>query len=379
MFAATIAALALAAAQPDGALHQRAAALVARLGAPIYRDREAAARELVAIGFAARDAVLAGQKSPDSEISDRCTRLYPVIWRADLEKRVEQFLEDRDGPIPDDLPGARRWVQTAGDGKESRALYATMVKAHPEPLLEVELHPRRLPELYLDFIRGVHGRAYGSVGGPGGRGTAADAEVLLFLFLGAAGEVRPTVQRGISSSYYYQFLNAPVTSTRLGADPPDVPFRKLYAAWLEKERYTLVLRRGIDVAAQHKVRECAPVILKIASDRNTVATVRATSLLGFAKLGTRDDIAGLEPLLKDDLQIAATVVNGDRGTVQMRDVALATAIQLAGQNTADFGFDRRPPTGGTTVSYIYYAFTTDEKREAAHAKWKDWALANLKK
>jgi hypothetical protein len=63
----------------------------------------------------------------------------------------------------------------------------------------------------------------------------------------------------------------------------------------------------------------------------------------------------------------------------MRDVALAAAAQLAGQNPADFGFERRAPAGLATVSYIYYAFTTDEKRAAAHAKWQEWAAANLKK
>jgi hypothetical protein len=373
--AALLTALSLGAPPPptDADLKKRADGLVARLGSPGYRDREAAARELLDIGYPARDAVLAGQKSPDSEISDRCTKLYPVIWRADLEKRVRTFLVDPEGLVAADLPGAARWLKAAGDGKESRQLYATLVRAHSEPLTDVELHPARLRQAYLDLARDAHLRT-------GGRSIVQEADVLLFLFLGAAGDVRPAAQPGISSSYYYQFLNSPYLTAQLGADPPAVPVRKLYAAWLEKERYSIVLRRGIDVAAQHKVHECAPVALQIASDPGTVVTVRAMALLGFARLATKDDAKDLAPFLTNELQLAATNINGERATVQFRDVALGAAVQLAGQNLSDFGFERKPPAGLTSVaSYIYYAFTTDEKRTAAHAKWREWAAANLKK
>lgn len=375
LHAITFMALSLGA-PPDAAVKKRAEALVARLGSPSYRDRELAARELIEIGFAVRDAVLAGQKSPDPEIRERCTQLYPVIWRADLERRVKRFLDAPDASIPDDLPGAARWVEVAGDGKESRRLYATMVRAHHEQLLEVDLHPARLADVYLDFLRGV--RSHGASAGPGGRVGPGDSDVLLFLFLGAVGETRPARRPGISSTSYSQFLSAPFLTAALSADPPDVPFRRLYAGWLAKERYSIAVRRGIDVAAQHKVHECAPAILKIVADRDTIASVRAAALMGFGRLGTKDDIPALDSLLKDDLQIAITSLR-QRGTIQMRDVALAAAVHLAGQNPQDFGFERKIPAGATSVSYIYCAFASDEKRAAAHAKWKEWATENLKK
>jgi hypothetical protein len=363
-------------APPDADAQKRAEALVARLGSPSYRDRELAARALIDIGFAVRDAVLAGQKSPDPEIRERCTQLYPVIWRADLERRIKRFLDAPVGTVPDDLPGAARWVKVAGDGKESRQLYATTVRAHHEPLLEVELHPGRLADVYLEFVRGTHNLG---PAGTAGRAGPGDADVLLFLFLGAVGPTRPARRPGISSAYYSQFLGAPFLTAELAADPPNGPFRRLYAGWLGKERYSTMVRRGIDLAVQHKVHECAPAILKIVADRDTIASVRATALMGFGRLGTKDDIPALAPLLEDDLQIAVTSLNGQRGTVQMRDIALAAAIRLAGQDPNDFGFERKHPLGATSLSYIYCAFSSDETRAAAHAKWKEWATRNLKK
>ncbi|HKA05702.1 MAG TPA: hypothetical protein VKD71_00500, partial [Gemmataceae bacterium] len=326
---ASLLSLALFAASPpaDSDLKKRAEALVSQLGSADYRDREKAARELLDIGYAAKDAVLVGQHSPDTEISDRCTKLYPAIWRHDLDKRIRKFLDDPDAPIPDDLPGAARWLKVAGDGAKSREMYAEMVKAHPAPLLDVELHPERLKDVYAEFIRSVYARTMTRVPGKlaNERPTPTDSEVNLFFFLGAAGDVRPaTVLPGTSSSYYYQFLNATSLTARL----TETPIRKLYAAWLEKERYSVVLRRGIDVAAQHGIKECGPTVLKIANDAGTSPFIRATALLGFAKLGTKDNIKDLEPFLKDKLQIAAVVVNGERGSVQMRDVAMGAAVCL---------------------------------------------------
>ncbi len=329
----------------DSDIKKKAEALVAQLGDPDYRDREKAARQLLDLGYPAKDAVLAGQQSSDTEISDRCIKLYPVIWRHGLEKRVERFLDDTDGPIPDDLPVAARWLKVAGDGTKSRELYADMVKAHAELMLEVELRPERLRDVYAEFIRAVYSR---SVPRPAGRpGTErpgpAESEILLFFFLGAAGDVRPgTVLPGTSSTYYYQFLN----SAYLPGKFSDEPMRKLYAAWLERERYSVVLRRAIDIGAQNGVKECAPTVLKIAADEGTIPIVRAMALLGFAKLGTKDGIKDLEPFLKDKQLIANVIVNMERGSVQIRDVALGAAVHLAGQSTSDFGFEQAPDDGG---------------------------------
>jgi hypothetical protein len=373
--------LTLGAPPADREPQKHAEELVAQLGAPAYRDRELAAKELLELGYAAKNAVLAGQKSSDGEISERCRKLYPAILRHDLEKRIAKFLDNTDGLVTDDLPGAARWIKIAGDGQESRELYAEMVKAHSELLLQVELEPRQIQQAYAEFLCDVYRRVYPrTVGGATARQGPTETEVLIFLFLGAAGDVRTTIIPGTNSSHYYQFLNAPFMVNKLSASPPATAFRKLYAAWLEKERYTLVLRRGLDIAATNAVKECAPTALKIAGDPGTLATIRATALIGFGKLASKEDIKELAPFLADKTQIANVVVNGQRGTVQMRDVAMGAAVQLAGQKLADFGFERAPPGGHVSIStYTYFAFGTDEKRDAAHAKWKEWATKNLPK
>jgi hypothetical protein len=69
MYSVVLCAAFALAAPPAADPKARAAELVARLGDPEYRDREKASNELIAIGYPALDAVRAGQKSPDGEIS----------------------------------------------------------------------------------------------------------------------------------------------------------------------------------------------------------------------------------------------------------------------------------------------------------------------
>lgn len=375
MHSSALLALALLTGAPDVDLKKRAEQLVLQLGDKDYRDREKAAKELLQMGYAAKEAVLAGQKNPDGEIAERCKKLYPAIFRHDLEKRVQKFLDNPDGLVPEDLPGATRWLKIAGDGKESRELYADMVKGHPDILLDAELNPSRIPQITADLMRSVYGRVTRPIDGAVARQGPTSSEVLLYFFLSAAGDVRKGVLPGVSSSHYYQFFTAAFTATTLKSS---ASFRKLFAAALEKERYPLVLRRSLDVATQNAVKECAPIAIKLAGEAGIPVIYRASGLIAFGKLASKEQIKDLEPFLKDETVVSpVVVVNKDRGSVQMRDVALGMAIQMVGEDLTEFGFLRRPTT--TITAYTAYAFASDEKRDAAHAKWKEWAAKNLKK
>ncbi len=374
--ASLLIALSLVAPDADAALRMRANELVAKLGDASYRVREKATAELLAIGYPARDALLLGQRSDDLEVSQRCKNLYPVIWKRDLDKRIAKFLNAKDASIPDDLPAARRWLEIVGDNRESRETYGVLMREHSDELLKIELQPEQTQQQYYDFARNYYTKFNT---GPVPRAAIAEADILLFLFLGAVGEVRPPrVPAGMSSIYFTNFLT-PVNFN--DAILKNAATRKLLAAWLEKERYSITMRRGIDLAAQHKIRECLPAMIRVASDVGSTPLVRANALLGFGKVGTKDDLKLFEPFLVDKTVLAAAViiVNNERGSVQMRDVALGAAVQAMGLNLADFGFERKIPAGLVTISYTYFAFGTDEKRDAAHQKWAEWVKANLKK
>lgn len=357
--------------------HARAVELVQQLGSEKYRDREKAAVALLAMGFNARQAVLDGTKSTDSEIQERCRKLFPQVWRAGLDARVAEFANGPKKGRVEGLPGIASWMQIAGDSPESRTMYATMVMNHAEKLIDLELKPETRATIYLDFVREHYQRTITvrplprdpSIG-------PADPDTLLFLFLGGEGPPRPSTAVGIGSAQTYTFINNKPFADKLRENEA---YRRLFAAWLARERYSLTLRRGIDIAAQNKVTEVIPSLLSIARDPGNVAYVRATALLGLGEVGNRATIKELEPFFNDKLQVANVMVNGQRGTVEIRDLALAASVRLTGQAYTDFGFERKPPPSALTMSYTYFAFGSDEKRQQALTKWAEWSKANLNK
>lgn len=363
----------------DAVTKRQIDALIVQLGHREYRQRELAGKQLLEIGPAASEAIKAGQQSEDAEISERCRKLYPLIWTMGLEKRLKVFVGSEGTKNTEELPLAKKWLEIVGDSKSSREMYANMMRVNSTMLKAAEDQPAKLPTIVAEYAKSMYTRSGGSTAIKL-TGMATEPEVSTFLFLGAIGEVRRLTLPGMTSIHYYQFLNAESLAKSLDEPATSKETRLLFSRWLEKERYTTVMRRSIEIAAEHKVNECAAPLIKIAKDANTTPYVRATALMGLVRFGDKKTINDLTPFLKDNLQIATVMVNNIRGSVQLRDVALGSAIQLSGQSLKDFGFERDLPRAGQLPpSYVYYAFSSDEKRAEAFKKWDEWAKSHLGK
>ncbi len=104
---------------------------------------------------------------------------------------------------------------------------------------------------------------------------------------------------------------------------------------------------------------------------------RSYALVSLMRIGSKETIDDpqFQKLLADKTVIRAGV-NG----AEIRDVALGVAVELSGQKASDYGFERiRPANKAAILSYIYFTLGSDEKRDAAHKKWKEWADGRPKK
>ena len=106
----------------------RAAALVARLGDRQFPERDAAYRELEAMGRLALPAVRAGRMSADAEVRQRCGRLSPVMETDDLGTRLMVFVADADGRYDHRVPGWELFRSAAGDTRPARDLFAAVTR-----------------------------------------------------------------------------------------------------------------------------------------------------------------------------------------------------------------------------------------------------------
>lgn len=368
------------AADPREESRTRAFELVQRLGDSSFKVRESVSDQLVKLGAAAVDALRKGLTHPDAEVSERCRKLLPQALDFHLQEQIDKFLAKPDGPIPEDLPGLKRWLKTTGSSKESRELYAQMVKDNRRLLIEVEANPDLATQKYQAFAAEIYNRArVGTVDAR--RELITRSEMVVFFFLGGD----PNCRKGSSPTgtvpyiQALQFINGTQASDLLTGAGASPAFQKIFLAWLEQERYLSLVRTGFQLAVRANLKEAGPIAIKIALDKTTVPSARSYAMLSAAKLFGPDDIKKLDTIMDDKTVVGRTTLNGEVMTTELRDIALGISVQATGQKMADYGFDRFRDSSspGLITSYLYYA-QSEKKREEAFQKWKEWLAKNKK-
>jgi len=358
-------------AEPAVKSRQNAVELVRLLGDPSFKIREKASDDLLELGSHALEALREGIKHSDLEISDRCSKLLPMALDARVQEQIAIFLAKADGPIPKDLPCINRWVAVAGSGKNSREMYAELIKHHRKALLELELHPDKATDQYHAFSQGVSNRQRGRAIAER-KEIVSYPELVLFLFMGADPNARKGKESVVSYSHSSLFLNSTYVPGMLAGVGANEATKSLFIAWLEQERYPTLVRRGYGLAATAGLKEVAPIVVRYASDKKLTPSYRAMALASSLKLFDKTTIKELEPLLKDDTLVSKSTVNGTTASTEIRDIALGISIVVTGQKPSDYGYSRyrEDAPAGTATSYTYFALT-DKQREDAIAKWNE--------
>ena len=98
---------------------------------------------------------------------------------------------------------------------------------------------------------------------------------------------------------------------------------------------------------------------------------RQYSILTLAKLGQKSDSALIDSMLDDSGVVASHHrINNVRITTQVRDIALASLIQLSGASFADYGMPAVGEHPTRMLNHSTVGFATEEARVKAIAKWK---------
>lgn len=383
MSATAILALAflLGAPSPDtsGNSNPELAQLVRQLGAKSYRAREDAARDLLKRGAGAVAALADGIKDTDPEVSERCRQLLPQAAALDRNEKLAALTKDPSAPPPKGLAGLERFLKITGDDRGARELYAELLSIHHRTLEAAEEDPKKATDQFRQFCDEAYNKW--RAGMQTGRYSydtmfAARADITFFFFLSSDVRIR---KNDVAFNRASILLNGNQISNAIGEKDGTPAMRKIFLDWLENETQVNFQQRGFAIASQANLKEARPIALKLLERKEQQSYGKAQILIALLKLGSKEDIPKLEPLMQD--KTVVTTVNFGNGkplTVQLRDVAMGVALQLAGQKLADFGFDNRF-VGGASTSYLYYGFPDDKTRDEAIAKWKEWFVKNLKK
>jgi hypothetical protein len=361
----------------------RAQALVRKLASDAFAEREEAQEELARMGRLAKAALAEGLATDDAEVRFRCRQLFPRAAAEDLKLRVETFLADAEGKYEHDVPGWNEFRKVVPNNPAARELFAEMLadETNRAMLLAVGGPPGELGQLVgvrkaeFTYSRGPR-NGPGPLVPPSRRDmTSADLAAMLFAESQVPARFVPMLHRGPIGAG--STPAAPGTITALASTPGDrgAVYRALVVAWVKTRDDSYQLAAALTVAEGLELKEAAEVAIRLLATpgRPTDRTRGATSLV---RLGTKEHLPAIEKLMTDNA-ILVTLRPGSEFEpaveIQVRDLALATAVQLTGQKPEDYGFAEQYP--GVRNSYANW-YVAPEKRDAAFAKWKAWRDKN---
>ena len=361
---------------------------ISQLGGPTYLQRERATRRLREIGPAAKDQLIAALQHSDAEIRTRARVILEDVLRDDHELKLAALAADLDGTDGHGLPGWDRFRAQLGSSATARALFYQIARDEPimlESLEQDSVEASRAvtirAQVLFDDLRNRNFQIP--------RGTTQRrvplGTIAAFFLASADPEVLIDEQVGrmihslMNQSSYQQQIRSGTYSEHL---------RDLLGCWIRRDASSQMAYQSLWIAMQHDIKEGLIPATKLVQQSAPLPQMRVFAILAVGKLGTKEQIEMLRPLLLDDSpcnppHLALRGANPEEGEKtpyqrnQIRDVALAVMMHLAEQKPESFGFTGIRANPQTVYQSNTIGFDSDEKRSAAFKKWDEWSKAHL--
>lgn len=353
----------------------QAVRLVRQLGDKSFLKRQQAQRLLGDMGLAAKEALLAARGDLDPEIRFRVGQLLERVLEIDFQRALDEFVSSDsdsaggDGNAPA-LPGWRRFRQLAGGSHAARRLFGEMQRAERELLAMGETRPMIAGEMLEVRCQQLQEALQ----------PADDEDEVLslgticaLLFVAGNSEVTLSTQ---GAAYVNNFSHQASLQEAIGAGEYVEPLRALLGGWVER-RFddNMVTYQNVQLALAYNLRQALEPAAALANRKDAPAHLRPYGVLAVGKLGGKDQLAKLEPLLGDATEFTMHGRDNQQIRTQIRDVALAVMVHLSGQKLIDYGFDHFSLNPRWLFNPGSLGFNTPEAREKALAKWRAWAAS----
>ncbi len=344
------------------------ARLIEQLGDGSFAVREAAARDLVGRGLAAREALVEALRHDDLEVRLRAEQLLKLIDRAELEERLAKLLADERGRPDHKLPCWTLYREAIGRDRPARELYVEVVRAENELLEAVERGDEIRTRLLVDRVQAVLESSSTNLPQSFSRATLA---AVLLASLDADIQSSPQI-----TALVYNMLGQPPARSAVQEPDHQEMMLKMVAAWFLANAENPTVANGLTLVQQYGLDDVALTMARKVLTRETPPPSSvAYAALALGKLGTHDDVPLLEPHLANKTVCHAwsTPQFPEVIKIEVRDVVLAVLVHLTGQEHKEYGFDLLQEDPMTLYRIYTLGFPENEKREAAMEKWRVWA------
>ena len=334
--------------------------LVQQLGDARFSQRQIATEALTQRGVAAIDAVRAGIESKDPEIRFRSRAILRVIRHLERERLINAFIAGLEVETADELPGWTDFQTMVGQTSNSKALFVQMLESEWAFLDAVYQNDPTLAGSLLanrcQTVKMMQGRRPVTIG-----------NIAALVFVSAREDVDIADQSFLMRLLY----SNPDLDRAMRAGTYRESLRAIMGAMVGKETYDSTLVQRLNFSLKYGLKQGLTPARTVLRDRLGAPHDRQYSILTLAKLGQKSDSALIDSMLDDSGVVASHHrINNVRITTQVRDIALASLIQLSGASFADYGMPAVGEHPTRMLNHSTVGFATDEARVKAIAKWK---------
>lgn len=359
----------------------KADALIQGLRSPSFRVRLQAETDCRRSGDEILPALNAALKSSDPELRRRARFLIERIENDLLSDSLNSFLQP--GSLAS-LPGWTIVEDLVQDTPEVRAAYAGILKDNAE-LSRALAHPEDIPneiqrQLQSRNLLGTIPRTI----------SPSDTSALLLLLIhpdanysSDLGEVASRmVWAGVSHAEIdIETLRNPSRASSTATNAANLEIlRALVTRWVKIPRAGTPNDRLL-TATRLGLPEAVAPALEIIQQKDSPHVI-GTAFVAIANYGNADDMALVESMLNDEFELSPSRKNENDSTTsssQLRDIALATLIEMTHQDPRKYGMKLFPRDAEKRVSAFPVTFESKEQRDQSFEKWHAWSRINLRK
>ncbi len=354
----------------------RARQWVTRLGADDYREREAAARQLLALGPSARPALQKGLQSPDLEVRVRSWSLLQEILHSGFEAELKAFVAGVPGATPP--TGWDRFRSVVEDQPAARRLYAEMFRRDGD-LIHAAIKADRTSNWISQLQRKISEVRSNQMAQMKVGTVRQDKETLALLLFLTSDKCLPEDDQAYSPVIgLYSLLSYPASDLALR----DPIMLKLLDAWAMGRSEGRTAYYVLEICLRKQRMKAAEVLSrKVLQSSDARSNTIPLAAMVVAKAGDLKDV----PLLERHLNNSNRFTNHHNARIrkepipiEVRDIVLAMLVHMTGQKIEDYGYKHARPDPVTVYSRYSLLFLSDAERDQALKKWMEWRKAHPK-
>lgn len=394
--------------------------LLEQLAAKSYRKRQSATQQLLAQGKAALPILQQGLASDNPEQRARCEQLLAILNQSPAEVELALFLHSGEVRNPKLLPGWERFSKLVGSSAADRDFFAMIYSSASPLFLAIDRNPTEAVNLFRTRCTNLQQEMFrngGNVFAPAGS-TVPIAEISALLFVASDERLKLDYAASMMFTFFYnESIRKDLLATGAGQRlleqflrvnaAKDATFITQAVNFCThanlQEKVDKILKPAckdllqqlvdgklpsnhvlntIDAARRLNMPEAKEVALKVIGNPKLDGLTKAMALTTLARVGDRDNVKDVLPLLADKSRIAAGSVNNIAYTTELRDVALICLVKLTKQSPGDYGFayfKQIPNLNFEHLQPSLCGFATDAERNAALTRFQRWMDENGRK